>query len=260
MDEGVRINKYLSEAGACSRREADRLLLEGRIEIDGRRAERGERVSPGQTVCMDGVEVRKESDEVILAFHKPRGVVCTTSKKEKNNIVDYVRYATRIYPVGRLDKNSEGLILLTNQGELMDQILRGRNRHEKEYVVKVDRPVTETFLKGMREGVPILDTRTRPCTALPLAEDKFRIILTQGLNRQVRRMCEYFGYRVVRLKRIRIMNITLGNLKVGEYRPLTEDEKKELKQLAYAKKQLAYAKQGGQGTSVSVGENGEENG
>ena len=226
----IRINKYLSEAGVCSRREADRMIEQGRITVDGKPAVAGQKVEEGQAIFIDDNPVNPTKERIVLAFNKPLGIVCTTSKKEKDNIIDYLNYPERIYPVGRLDKNSEGLILLTNDGELMDEILRARNYHEKEYEVTVNRPVTNVFLKKMSEGVPILDTVTRPCKVRRTGEKTFRIILTQGLNRQIRRMCEALDYRVRHLKRVRIMNITLGNLPVGQYRILGEKELKQLRE------------------------------
>lgn len=235
--EIIRINKFLSEAGVCSRRGADRLVEEGRVLIDGETAVLGAQVLPGQQVMVDGKMIRREDDRILLAFHKPKGVVCTAEKREKNNIIDYINYPKRIYPVGRLDKDSEGLILLTNDGDLGNEILKARNCHEKEYEVTVNRPVTEDFLRGMAGGVPILDTMTRKCRVEKLERKKFRIVLTQGLNRQIRRMCEYFGYRVVKLVRVRIMNIELGNLPVGTYRELSRQEWEELLlALGYQKK------------------------
>lgn len=229
--KGIRLNKYLSDVGVCSRREADRLVEAGKITIDGRNAIMGERVTPQQRIVVNGKEIRKEQDKVLIVFNKPRGIVCTTSKKDPDNIVDYLNFEKRIYPIGRLDKDSEGLILLTNQGELVDKILRGSNYHEKEYIVEVNKKVTEEFLNSMRNGVPILDTVTRPCEIQQIGERAFQIILTQGLNRQIRRMCEYLGYRVVHLKRIRVMNIHLGRLKSGTYRNVTQEEYRQLKEL-----------------------------
>ena len=220
----TRINKFLSEAGVCSRRAADRLLEEQRVTVDDRVAQIGTRVLPGQCVKVDGKIVTKEQEKVLLAFHKPVGIVCTAQEKEKNNVIDFLQYPKRVFPVGRLDKESQGLLLLTNDGELMNQILKASNGHEKEYVVTVNKKITDEFLDGMRRGVPILDRITSPCKAEKIDDHTFRIILTQGLNRQIRRMCEYFGYDVVRLERIRIMNIHLGTLKSGEYRHLTKEE------------------------------------
>lgn len=242
--EKIRLNKYLSEAGVCSRREADQLILEGRVTVDGRRAVTGERVESGQRILVDGKRVTREERKVLLLFNKPRGIICT-AKNQKDNIVDYVNYPIRVYPVGRLDVDSQGLILLTNQGDLVNKIMRAGNYHEKEYLVTVDRPVTEDFLRGMGQGVPILDTVTRPCTVTKTGENSFRIILTQGLNRQIRRMCEYFGYHVVRLNRIRIMNLKLGDLPLGRYREVTPWEMRELRRLLSDSSDMPAAKTGG---------------
>ena len=230
--EGIRINKYLSEAGICSRREADRKVAAGEGHIDGVIAENGSKVSEGQTVTVNGKVVSGVQDAfVLIAFHKPRGVVCTTQKKDPDNIVDYIKYPVRIYPVGRLDKESTGLILLTNQGDLVNKMMRSGNAHEKEYLVTVNKDVTEEFLEGLANGVPILDVVTRKCKVEKIGKRKFRMVLTQGLNRQIRRMCEYFGYRVVALKRVRIMNIRLGDLKEGTYRNVTKQELEVLMKL-----------------------------
>lgn len=235
-EQPIRLNKYLSDAGVCSRRQADRYVQEGRVTIDGQAAQLGQKITPCQKICVDGKEVGREitvsKKRILLAVNKPRGIVCTTQKKEKDNIVDFLAYPERIYPVGRLDKDSEGLILMTNDGELMDEILRARNFHEKEYEVRVNRPVSEKFLKEMAGGVRILDTVTRPCKVRKIHTFTFRIILTQGLNRQIRRMCEALNYRVVALKRIRIMNIRLGDLPIGSYREVTGAELSELERLA----------------------------
>ena len=229
---GIRINKYLSEAGVCSRRAADREIEKGNVWIDGRKAVTGDRILPGMKVTFCGKEVSPEDEEILIAFHKPVGIVCTAEKREKNNIIDYIGYPKRIYPVGRLDKDSEGLILMTNDGELMNEILKARNYHEKEYEVTINRPVTNVFLKQMSEGVEILDTVTRPCKVKRTGVYTFRIILTQGLNRQIRRMCEACGYRVRELKRLRIMNIHLGSLPTGKYREITGEELSKLEKLA----------------------------
>ncbi len=228
----TRINKYLSEVGYCSRRAADKLLEEGRITINGKIPEMGTKVSDADEICVDGVSIRKsEEDFVYIAFNKPVGIVCTTdTKREKNNIVDYINHPKRIFPIGRLDKPSEGLILLTSDGDIVNKILRARNNHEKEYIVRVDKPITPKFLEKMRNGVPILDTLTKKCEVEKLDTMTFRIVLTQGLNRQIRRMCEYLGYDVKKLKRIRIMNIHL-DLPVGKWRNLTASEMKELDKL-----------------------------
>lgn len=233
----MRINKYLSDAGFCSRRQADRLTEEGRVTINGKTAETGARVQETDLVCVDGKKIVPEQKKVYLAFYKPRGIVCTAEKREKNNLIDYLDYPVRIYPVGRLDKDSEGLLLLTNDGEIVNGILRARNFHEKEYLVWVDRPVTEEFLERMASGVPILDTVTRPCKVRKRKEKCFSIILTQGLNRQIRRMCEALGYRVERLKRIRIMNIRLDGLEPGRYRELTGEELRGLREKIRGKQQ-----------------------
>jgi len=224
----TRINKFLSESGVCSRRAADRMIEEGRVTIDGVTAQTGSRVLEGSVVCVDNKPVTKEEQTVIIAFNKPAGVVCTAQKKEKNNVIDFIGFPKRIFPVGRLDKDSEGLLLLTNDGELMNHILKASEHHEKEYVVTVNKEVTQKFLNGMENGVPVLDRITAHCVVKKINRFSFRIVLTQGLNRQIRRMCEYFGYRVVKLKRVRIMNIRLGDLKTGTYRELTEGEQEEL--------------------------------
>ena len=226
----MRINKYLSEAGVCSRREADRLIEEGRVTINGILALLGSTVSEGDEVRLDDKLIMGSAKKVLIAFNKPRGIVCTTAdpKSKDVNIVEYINYPERIFPVGRLDKDSEGLILLSNDGDLANKIMKARNYHEKEYEVEVDKPFDDEFLKNMSEGVPILDTVTRKCKLRRTGKISFNIILTQGLNRQIRRMCEYFGYRVMKLKRIRIMNIKLGNLKSGTYRNVTEEEYNEL--------------------------------
>lgn len=225
------MNKYLSDCGICSRRAADRLIEAGRITVDGRTAQTGQKVLPIQDIRLDGNPVKKTGQEILLAFYKPRGIVCTEEKRERNNIVDYLNYPCRVFTVGRLDKDSEGLLLLTNLGEVADQIMRSRNGHEKEYLVAVDKDVTEDFLRQMASGIPILDTVTRPCRVERTGKKSFRIVLTQGLNRQIRRMCEYLGFQVVTLKRIRVMNIRLDGLKAGQYREVTEEEKRKLYQM-----------------------------
>lgn len=231
MDEGIRINKYLSQSGVCSRREADRQLEAGNVQIGERIAGLGDRVFPGEKVLFMGRPVEAEEEQLLLVLNKPKGIVCTAQKREKNNVIDFLDYPKRLFPVGRLDKDSEGLLLMTNQGELVNKIMRAGNWHEKEYQVTVDRPVTKEFIRGMAGGVPILDTVTRRCMVCKTSYNGFRIILTQGLNRQIRRMCEYFGYEVVSLKRTRIMNIRLGNLQSGQYRPVTAKEWAELDRL-----------------------------
>ena len=225
----TRINKYLSEIGFCSRREADKLLEKGRITINGKVPELGTKVKTGDTVAVDGeqVGVRKKK-HTYIALNKPKGIVCTTDRRsEKDNIVDFIGHKERIFPIGRLDKLSEGLILLTSDGDIVNKILRARNNHEKEYVVHVDKPLNHEFISRMRNGLPILGTKTKKCFVEQIGPQAFRIILTQGLNRQIRRMCEFLEYRVTKLKRIRIMNIQL-NLEVGQWRDLTKDELTEL--------------------------------
>ena len=222
MEELVRLNKFLSEAGVCSRREADRLIESGRVFVDGKRAETGMKVSGNQEVKVGKKVVSKGNEMVLLAVNKPVGIVCTEEKKEKKNIIRFLDYPVRITYIGRLDKDSEGLLLMTNNGDIINKMMRAGNRHEKEYKVTVDKAVTPEFIEKMGAGVPILDTVTRPCKVKQIGKYKFNIILTQGLNRQIRRMCEYFGYKVTRLERVRVMNIRLGNLKPGEYRQVTE--------------------------------------
>lgn len=231
--EEIRINKFLSEAGVCSRREADRYLTEGKIKIDGIVAQMGSKVTKNSVVTFCDKPVKKEEKLVLIAFNKPEGIVCTTDPKEPNNIVDFIKYGMRIYPIGRLDKDSEGLILLTNDGNIVNRILRAENNHEKEYIVRVNKEITADFIKRMSQGVPILDKVTNPCKVTQIDRFTFNIILTQGLNRQIRRMCEYLEYRVVALQRIRVMNIQLGRLKPGDYRNVTEKEIEELNRSFY---------------------------
>jgi len=227
-----RINKFLTEAGYCSRRAADKLIDQGRVRINGKVPALGTKIAPGDVVSVDGTVISApEKSFVYLAFNKPVGIVCTTdTKKEKDNIVDFINYPERIFPIGRLDKPSEGLIFMTSDGDIVNKILRARNNHEKEYIVTVDKPFDDRFLKRMRNGIPILGTVTRKCKVERLAKNKFKIILTQGLNRQIRRMCEYLGYEVTKLKRIRIMNIHL-DIPVGHWRELTSKEMKEINRL-----------------------------
>lgn len=230
--QSVRINKYLSEIGYCSRRAADKLIQEERITVNGKPVEMGLKVTPTDEIAVDGIVVDQAGDKpVYIAFNKPVGIVCTTDTcVEKDNIIDYINFPTRIFPIGRLDKPSEGLIFLTNDGDIVNKILRARNQHEKEYVVTVNRPITEEFIQKMAAGVPILDTVTRPCKVKQTHKKEFRIILTQGLNRQIRRMCEYLEYRVVTLKRVRIMNVSLDVGK-GKWRHLTKKEMAEINRL-----------------------------
>lgn len=255
--EPIRLNKYLSEQGVCSRREADRLIEAGKVTIDGRTASMGEKVTGEEVIVCDGKAVGKaagvkKAKPVLLVVNKPRGVVCTTSDKDRApNVLDLIHYPTRVYLVGRLDKDSEGLLLMTNQGELANQIIHAGNLHEKEYLVTVDQPFNAAFVKRMREGVELkeLGVTTRPCQVEMVGPKSFRIILTQGLNRQIRRMCGELGYRVVSLKRIRIMNIQLGRLNTGDFRKATPKELEELErqlELAREAKELAAEEDGWQ--------------
>jgi 23S rRNA pseudouridine2604 synthase len=228
----TRINKYLSEVGYCSRRAADKLIEDGRVTINGEVPLMGTKIVEGDVVKVDGKSVvKKDEKAVYLVLNKPRGIVCTTDTRvEKDNIIDFLNYPKRIFPIGRLDKASEGLILMTNDGDIVNKILRARNNHEKEYIVQVNKPIDNDFIKKMSQGVPILDTVTRPCKVEQLSRVRFKIILTQGLNRQIRRMCEYLGYHVQQLKRVRIMNIHL-DLPNGKYREMTKEEFRELNNL-----------------------------
>ncbi len=232
MEENLtRINKFLSETGYCSRREADKLLEDGRITINGIIPEMGTKVSIHDEVRVDGKLVREKNEKPIyLAFNKPVGIECTTNIEVRNNIVDYINYPKRIFPIGRLDKASEGLIFMTNDGDIVNKILRARNNHEKEYIVTVNKAITDRFIQRMSDGIPILDTVTKKCKVEQVSNFVFKIILTQGLNRQIRRMCEYLGYEVSALKRTRIINISL-DIPVGRYRDLTNDEITQLNKL-----------------------------
>lgn len=229
--EPVRLNKYLSEAGVCSRREADRLIETGRVTVDGKPAQTGMKVVPGQEVRVGKKLVSKGDEMVILAVNKPRGIVCTEEKRERNSIVRFLDYPIRVTYIGRLDKDSRGLLLMTNNGDIINRMMRAANYHEKEYKVTVDKEITDEFLEKMAGGVPILDTVTRPCKVRKIGKYTFSIILTQGLNRQIRRMCEALGYEVKDLLRVRVMNIRLGSLKEGEYREVTDAELEKLYEL-----------------------------
>ena len=232
MNEGTRLNKYFSEIGFCSRRAADKLIEQGRVKVNNQGALIGQKVTQNDEIKVDGeiLNISKEK-QIYLAFNKPVGIVCTTDRRvEKNNIIDFINYPSRIYPIGRLDKPSEGLIFLTNDGDIVNKILRARNNHEKEYIVTVNKPITTDFIFKMSQGIPILNTITRKCFVKQIHKKQFRIVLTQGLNRQIRRMCEHLNYRVIKLKRIRIMNITL-DIDLGKYRELTESEINSIKEL-----------------------------
>ncbi len=227
----MRLNKYISETGICSRREADGMITAKRVTINGIIAELGSNVADGDIVRLDGGEIGVRPELVYIALNKPVGITSTTEGHIKDNIIDFVKHPKRIFPIGRLDKDSEGLILLTNDGDIVNKILRAENNHEKEYIVTVNKPITPEFLKGMAAGVHILETKTKPCKITKLNDRSFNIILTQGLNRQIRRMCQAFDYRVVTLKRIRIMNIRLGGLRLGQWRNLTAEELMQLRDL-----------------------------
>lgn len=224
----LRLNKFISESGKASRRGADKLIADGRVTINGKVAKIGSQVNPGDDVRVSGDPIRMARNNVYIALNKPVGITSTTEKHVKGNIIDLVNHPLRIYNIGRLDKDSDGLILLTNDGDIVNEILRVENKHEKEYIVTVDKPITPDFLKNMSEGVKILDTKTLPCEVVQLSKYVFQITLTQGLNRQIRRMCEALGYEVFRLQRTRIMNIHLGSLPVGQWRDLTKKEKTQL--------------------------------
>lgn len=230
-DDSIRINKYISEKGLCSRREADELIRQGRVTINGVKAKIGSKVYPGDTVKLGGKKLSAKAPPVYIAFNKPPGIVCTTDRREKDNIIDFINYPKRIFPVGRLDKESEGLIFLTSDGDIVNKILRAGNNHEKEYIVTLDKPVTADFIQSMAKGVRILGTVTKKCKVSRISKYVFRIVLTEGMNRQIRRMCEVFGYKVVKLKRVRIMNVTLGSLPVGRWRYLTKDELRKINKL-----------------------------
>lgn len=228
MGTFLRINKFISETGICSRRDADKWVAAGRVTINGELAVPGSQAEPGDDVRVDNKPIRQKPTLVYIALNKPVGITSTTERHIKGNIVDFVNHPFRIFPIGRLDKDSDGLILMTNDGDIVNKILRAEGKHEKEYIVTVDKPITDAFLKQMSEGVEILDTKTLPCKIYKESKYVFRIILTQGLNRQIRRMCSALGYNVRKLQRIRIMNIKLGNLQIGKWRDLTD---KELQQL-----------------------------
>ncbi|MEL6843339.1 MAG: 23S rRNA pseudouridine(2604) synthase RluF [Bacteroidota bacterium] len=230
-DASTSLNKYISSTGICSRREADELIRAGRVRLNGQVAQLGNRVFAGDKVQLDGRALGAKPQALYIAFNKPIGIVCTTDPKEKKNIVRFINHKERLFPIGRLDKPSQGLIFLTNDGDIVNKILRAGNQHEKEYIVTVDRPVTEKFVRQMSNGVPVLDTITKKCKVEKIGSHSFKIILTQGLNRQIRRMCSHLGYEVTKLKRTRIMNVTLGKLKIGEWRPLSEKEMKTIQQL-----------------------------
>ena len=233
VDEGIRINKYLAECGICSRRGADELIDKGAVTVDGIKAERGMKIIPGCEVRVDGKVISGTDEKIYLAFNKPKGIVCTSEKMEENNVIDYLDYPKRITYSGRLDKDSQGLLIMTNDGDLIDSMMRSRNDHEKEYIVTVDKTITDAILYKMSKGVFLdeLNVTTKKCKITRVSDNSFSIILTQGLNRQIRRMCRAFGFRVKRLVRIRVMNVKLGDLEVGKYRELSRDEVLRLREL-----------------------------
>lgn len=223
-DDSISLNKYISSTGICSRREADRMIEAGRVHLNGAVARKGNRVMPGDEVTLDGQVVGEKPKPVYIALHKPPGITSTTDRRDRDNIIDFVGHPQRIFPIGRLDKASSGLILLTNDGDIVNEVLREENEHEKEYIVTVDKPFNQRFVDRMQKGIPILGTVTKKCEVEQLGKATFRIVLTQGLNRQIRRMCEYLGYEVRTLKRVRIMHINLGKLQPGQWRELTAKE------------------------------------
>ena len=231
-EEPVRLNKFIADCGVCSRRQADALIEEGRVTVDGVTAVMGEKVTSAQRICVDGKDIQDDGKTVIIIFNKPAGLICTTAEDEKDNVVKYINFHRRIYPVGRLDKDSQGLLIMTNRGDLVNGIMRSRYDHEKEYVVTTYQALNDRFLDALSKGVPILDTVTKPCTVERLGKYRFRIVITQGLNRQIRRMCQHFGYEVRELKRVRILDIQLGDLPEGEWRFATKAERKTLMRYA----------------------------
>lgn len=236
MSEKMRLNKYIAHTGYCSRREADKLIERGSVKVNGKKPELGVKVSDKDEVTVKGKPLRDKPKTVYIAFHKPVGVTSTTDRKDPDNMIDYLKYKERVFHIGRLDKQSEGLIFLTNDGDIVNKILRAENGHEKEYIVTVDKLVTPQFVQKMASGVPILDTVTKPCKVQKINKTTFRIILEQGLNRQIRRMCEYLGYEVVTLKRVRIMNITLEGIPYGKWRHFTKKELKTMNRLLESSK------------------------
>jgi len=230
-DNSISLNKYISSTGRCSRREADKMIEAGRVTINGIIAKKGNRVVVGDVVTLDEIPISSKPEPIYIAFHKPVGVVCTTDQKDPKNIIDFIQYPQRIFPIGRLDKASEGLIFLTNDGDIVNKILRAGNKHEKEYIVTVNKTISAYFISKMSAGIPILDTVTQKCKVEYLDKKTFKIILTQGLNRQIRRMCAYLGYEVIRLKRVRIMRVTLDGIKSGQWRYLTPEELTEIHQM-----------------------------
>ncbi|NND64029.1 MAG: 23S rRNA pseudouridine(2604) synthase RluF [Flavobacteriaceae bacterium] len=247
--DSTRLNKAISDSGFCSRRQADTYIEKGLVTINGEVAGLGDRVMPNDEIKVEGKLISENENLVYIKLNKPIGITCTTDRRIDGNVVDFINHKERIFHIGRLDKPSEGLLLMTNDGDIVNKILRAGNRHEKEYIVKVNRPITENFLQRMRSGVPILDTITKKCEVERISRNVFKIILVQGLNRQIRRMCEYLGYEVVSLKRTRIMNIELGNLKVGEWRDLTSEELSNLKNSLESSDNSSFVDRQQKGTS-----------
>ncbi|MEL6657523.1 MAG: 23S rRNA pseudouridine(2604) synthase RluF [Bacteroidota bacterium] len=244
-DQSVSLNKYISSTGICSRREADQMIADARVTINGEIARKGNRVEPGDKILLDGKPLRAKPKTLYLVFNKPVGIVCTTDQREPKNIISYINHPQRLFPIGRLDKPSQGLIFLTNDGDIVNKILRAGNKHQKEYIVTVNRPINQRFVQRMSNGIPILGTVTKKCVVEQVGKSTFRIILTQGLNRQIRRMCEYLGYQVSKLKRVRIMHVELGDLKVGEWRALGEKEEQQLlKMVQHSSKTAGASKPG----------------
>ncbi|MDP4177708.1 MAG: 23S rRNA pseudouridine(2604) synthase RluF [Bacillota bacterium] len=227
----IRLNKFISEKGICSRREADRFIEAGRVTVNGSTASMGTKVTDTDKVCLDGKIINFKEQLIYIALNKPAGIICTTDTSIKGNIISFIKYPKRIFPIGRLDKESEGLIFLTNDGDIVNKILRAGNNHDKEYIVTVDKPITQKFIKKMSSGIPILNTITKPCTVKKEGNNVFKIILTQGLNRQIRRMCEFLGYEVTKLVRVRIMNVQIKNIPIGKWRYLTNEELKTINNL-----------------------------
>ena len=244
--EKTRLNKFISDTGFCSRREADKLIEDGRVSVNGNIAVLGTKVDENDEVLVDGKSIRSKEKPIYIAMNKPVGIICTTDRKIKSNIIDFINYPKRIFPIGRLDRPSEGLIFLTNDGDIVNKILRAGNKHEKEYIVTVHKPVTEEFVRQMENGIPILDTVTLKCFVKQTGKNQFRIVLTQGLNRQIRRMCEYLGYEVTRLKRVRIMNVTISGIDVGKWRYLSAEEMDDIN------KSVSHSVKTEEGSKVSV--------
>ncbi len=246
--DSTRLNKAISDSGFCSRRQADTLIEKGKVTVNGEIAGLGDRVMPGDDIKVDGKALSEKENLVYIALNKPVGITCTTDRRIEGNVVDFINHKERIFHIGRLDKPSEGLLLMTNDGDIVNKILRAGNSHEKEYIVKVDRPITPDFIKRMSSGVPILDTVTKNCVVERISRNTFKIILVQGLNRQIRRMCEYLGYEVLELKRERIMNISLGKLPIGKWRDLTQAELDGLKKSLQDSDNSSYVDRQAKGT------------